>query len=212
LPASFFRVNFDLHRATGLWLWPMLFIFAWSSVMLDQIHVYNWVTAALFDYPPAMEKVSIPQHPDDQPPKLDWRAAQATGERLIAEQSAIHGFTFKQPNYMAYIPELRSYSYGGRSNLDLGVYGETYVVFDGDTGVLRKLSMPTGQHSGNTVTRWLRALHFGDVFDSLAYRIFVCVLGIVITMLSVTGVYIWWKKRRARQCSPGEVTANSSAA
>ena len=36
-----------------------------------------------------------------------------------------------------------------------------------------------------------------DVFG-LAYRIFVCVLGLVITMLSVTGVYIWWKKRKAR--------------
>ena len=36
-----------------------------------------------------------------------------------------------------------------------------------------------------------------DVFG-LPYRIFVCVLGLVITMLSVTGVYIWWKKRCAR--------------
>jgi len=30
-------------------------------------------------------------------------------------------------------------------------------------------------------------------------RIFVCALGLAITMLSVTRVYIWWKKRRARQ-------------
>ena len=26
------RFNFDLHRAGGLWLWAMLFVFAWSSV------------------------------------------------------------------------------------------------------------------------------------------------------------------------------------
>ncbi len=32
--AGFFRVNFDLHRAGGLWLWLMLFVFAWSSVEL----------------------------------------------------------------------------------------------------------------------------------------------------------------------------------
>jgi ABC-type multidrug transport system permease subunit len=35
----------------------------------------------------------------------------------------------------------------------------------------------------------------------LAYRIFVCALGLVIAMLSVTGVYIWWKKRRAQKFS-----------
>lgn len=29
----------------------------------------------------------------------------------------------------------------------------------------------------------------------LPYRIFVYALGLVIAMLSVTGVYIWWKKR-----------------
>ena len=57
--------------------------------------------------------------------------------------------------------------------------------------------MPTGQHSGNTISAWLYALHMGDVFG-LPYRIFVCVLGLVIAMLSVTGVYIWWKKRKAR--------------
>jgi uncharacterized iron-regulated membrane protein len=28
-------------------------------------------------------------------------------------------------------------------------------------------------------------------------KIFVCMMGLVITMLSVTGVYIWFKKRRA---------------
>ncbi len=56
---------------------------------------------------------------------------------------------------------------------------------------------PTGEHSGNTVSNWLRALHRADVFG-LPYRIFVCVLGLIITMLSVTGVYIWWKKRKAR--------------
>jgi uncharacterized iron-regulated membrane protein len=33
----------------------------------------------------------------------------------------------------------------------------------------------------------------------LPYRIFVFIAGIVITMLSVTGVYIWWKKRGFRR-------------
>ena len=71
------------------------------------------------------------------------------------------------------------------------------INFDADTGELISFEAPTGEHSGNTVTNWLRALHMADVFG-LPYRIFVCVLGLIITMLSVTGVYIWWKKRCAR--------------
>ncbi len=201
-PAGFFRLNFDLHRASGLWLWPMLFVFAWSSVMLDLIPVYDWVTGAVFDYPsPFDEWMSMPPHPADQPPKLDWRAAQTIGERLMAEQEALHGFSFERATSMAYIQVFGVYNYGGRSSLDIGGGDNTFVSFDGDSGAFRMLSLPTGQHSGATVSQWFRALHFGDVFGSLAYRIFVCVLGLVIAMLSVTGVYIWWKKRQARQFS-----------
>jgi uncharacterized iron-regulated membrane protein len=32
----------------------------------------------------------------------------------------------------------------------------------------------------------------------LPWRVFVCVLGLVIGTLSVTGVWIWWTKRKAR--------------
>lgn len=32
---TFYRLNFDLHRASGLWLWGVLLIFAWSSVFMD---------------------------------------------------------------------------------------------------------------------------------------------------------------------------------
>ena len=49
----------------------------------------------------------------------------------------------------------------------------------------------------NLIRTWLFALHMAHVFG-LPFRIFVCVLGLVITTLSATGVYIWWKKRSAR--------------
>jgi uncharacterized iron-regulated membrane protein len=39
--SSAFRVNFDLHRAGGLWVWIMLFILAWSSVMFNLPQVYH---------------------------------------------------------------------------------------------------------------------------------------------------------------------------
>jgi len=202
-PAGLYRLNFDLHRASGLWLWPALFIFAWSSVLFNLPSVYEPVNSAVFGRSSLLDQyMAIPQHPNDTP-SLDWRAALATGARLMKEQEAIYGFTFKQLRSIGYDHNKGIYSYGGVSSLDVDVEdgGQTFLVFDGDTGALRRLFLPTGRNSADTVSLWLRALHLADLRGSLAYRIFVCLLGLVIALLSATGVYIWWKKRVARKFS-----------
>ncbi|MGO8847822.1 MAG: PepSY-associated TM helix domain-containing protein [Methylocella sp.] len=202
--AGFFRINFDLHRASGLWLWPMLFIFAWSSVMMDMRPAYEWVTKRLFDYRSPIEDFSSVRQNANGKPRLDWRAARAVGEQLMAEQALSHGFILKQPLGLSYSSDFGAYIYEARSSRDVFERapkgGSTFIMFDGDTGTLLRLFMPTGEHSGDTVESWLYALHMTRVFGR-AYQIFVCVLGLVITMLSATGVYIWWKKRRARSFS-----------
>ena len=198
--ASWYRVNFSLHRASGLWLWPLLFIFAWSSVMMNIRPVYEWVTQAVFDYRSPMDAFMSMAHPNDTP-HLDWRAAQATGERLIAEQSLKHSFTVVKPLSLMYFSDTGAYLYGVRGSRDVfdrsPKGGGTDVLFDGDTGALRALSQPTGEHTGNTIESWLYALHMARVFGR-PYQTFVCVLGLLITMLSITGVYLWLKKRRSR--------------
>jgi uncharacterized iron-regulated membrane protein len=214
---SFFRLNFDLHRASGLWLWPLLFVFAWSSVMFNLRPVYEWATRAVFDYQsPRDIFMSLPQHPNEHP-RLDWHAAQMVGERLMAKQAASYGFEVRQPLGLAYNQKAGAYLYEVRSSRDVFERspkgGSTVIIFDGDTGTLTRLFLPTGEHAGNTVESWLYALHMARVFG-VPYQIFVFVLGLLITMLSVTGVYIWWKKRRARQLSKilhGEPSAAASA-
>ena len=192
--AGAYRLNFDLHRAGGLWLWAFLFIFAWSSVMLNLPEVYDRVTGAVFDYVPLTGHI---HGSNPGPPRLDFRAALSTGERLMAEQATKNGFSVQRAVMLNNNNGL--YSYYVKSSRDIrDKLGLTYITFDGDTGALISVELPTGEHSGNTVTYWLRALHMAD-FLGLPYRIFVCVLGLVITMLSATGVYIWWKKRKARK-------------
>lgn len=199
--ASAFRINFDLHRAGGLWLWAALLIFAWSSVYMNLWDtVYTWATRAVLDYRPLWTELHDLPRPLENP-RLDWRAALSTGERLMAEQAEIHGFTVERPMVFAFDSGKGLYSYKVRSGRDIqDRRGNTEVLFDADTGERRLLLLPTGQYAGNTVTSWLYALHEANVFG-MPYRIFVCVLGLVIVMLSATGVYIWWKKRRARKFS-----------
>jgi len=195
-----FRVNFDLHRAGGLWFWLFVFVFAWSSVMLALHPFYERVMAAIFDYErgdAVIMSAMLPQPKDN--PKLGWHEAQAAGERLMADQAAKHGFTITRPFGIGYIPEFGVYTYDVRTSADVREYGwDTGVWVDGDTGELRKVFLHVGEHTGNTISTILWGLHYGDIRDNLAYRLLVFIFGFVVVMLSITGVYIWWKKRRAR--------------
>ncbi len=188
---SAFRINFDLHRAGGLWLWLALLVFAWSSVgfTLGE-QVYRPVMGLFFDMPAEEAPTAAP---------MGWLVAQATADRLMREQGRLHGFRVIWPNTLRQQPDRHRYFYRVRSSADVHERrGRTWLEFYDQSGRLLQVSLPTGQHSGTTVTSWLYALHMAHVFG-MPYRIFVCALGLAMTMLSVTGIVIWLRKRRARK-------------
>jgi len=213
LPASGVRSNFDLHRAGGLWLLPLLFVFGWSSVMFNLQRVYQPVTRALLDYQDDMELVGKFHLRRNSSPRLGWSAAQSAGQRLLAQQALSHGFSVGRPYGMAYIEEWGVYTYSAMSSANVQAHGwGTSVWIDGNSGALISTDFPQRQHSGNTVETWLRALHFADLRDSALYRVTVFVVGLATVMLSVTGVYLWWKKRKARLHRPSLRRARSAEA
>lgn len=196
--ASTYRVNYDLHRAGSLWIWLALLVYAWSSVYMN-LHdsVYAPATRAILDYPAPYWELPRQKNKLEQP-AMDWSRAIATAEGLMAEQSKLHGFTVEKPIAMRLDRSRHIYIYTVRSDRDIqDRRGRTRLVLDANTGELRQLQLPTGQYNGITVTMWLNALHDANVFG-LPYRLFVSVLGLLIVMLASTGVYIWWKKRQAR--------------
>jgi uncharacterized iron-regulated membrane protein len=198
--ANALRLNFDLHRAGGLWLWPLLLVFGWSSVMMNIRPVYESVMGALSDYQSDAALFRDGARPVPEP-ALGWRAAQARGEQLMARAGRERGFGVGQPLSLGYFASNGAWFYEVRGSRDLFERapkgGGTWVMFDGDTGALRQVTTPTGEHAGNTIESWLYALHMARVFG-WPYRILVCVAGLVVSMLSVTGIYLWWRKRRAR--------------
>ncbi|MCX7056492.1 MAG: PepSY-associated TM helix domain-containing protein [Proteobacteria bacterium] len=204
------RVNFDLHRAGGLWLWPVLLVFAWSSVMFNLNPTYIAVTRSVLDYEDPMSVMQRPGLHESPAPQLNWSDAQILGERALRRVAAERGFKILRPYGMAYIESLGVYTYAVESSLNVqNSAWSTSVWVDGDTGDIRDVSVPSGEHTGNTVETWLRALHFADLHDSTEYRIFVAATGLATTMLSVTGIYLWWKKRRARRWSQGRAAGTA---
>ncbi len=212
-PGNAHRLNFDLHRAGGLWLWVALLIFAWSSVYMNLWDtVYTWTTRAFFEYHPYWTEFRPRPVPMEQP-GLNWPEAQAVGERLMAAQVAQAGLTVRRPVGLRLYRDVGVYQYQVETTGEIDARPRRYttqVLFDADTGALSLALLPRGQYAGNTISNWLYALHMANVFG-LPYRIFVCFLGVVVVMLSVTGVYLWAKKRRskaiARARRPGSLVA-----
>jgi uncharacterized iron-regulated membrane protein len=189
------KLNFDLHLAGGLWLWPILFVFAWSSVGFNLPKVFEPVMDSVFGAaPPAPPKLATQL----VEPRIDWPEALALGRQHATELAARDGFEV----YGDFLINLNrgngTWRYRFASSRDINDEpGQSQVVFDANDGRLLSYRLPSGQSSRLTVERWLYALHMGKVFG-MPYRIFVCVLGLVVTMLVVTGVLMWTRKRSAR--------------
>lgn len=195
---GFYKVNFDFHRAGGLWLWAMLFVFAWSSVAFNlSDEVYSPVTKWIFMQ---AEKPEIKKLPKPlEMPVLNFKQAFAIGKTLMAEQAQLKGFSIIAPQAMSYKPALGVYQYRVKSNRDVNEkYGSTRVTFNANTGQFIALSLPSGEDAGDTFTSWIVTLHMAKI-GGLPMKIFVCVMGLAVTGLSITGVYIWLKKRKSRQ-------------
>ncbi|HAM72857.1 MAG TPA: hypothetical protein DCM86_14545 [Verrucomicrobiales bacterium] len=195
--ATLFRRLFDLHRAPGLWLWPMLFVFAWSGVMFNCRPVYERVTHALFDYKSEMDELPMPTGKVVERPRLGWREALRIAEQRMEDVAGRRGFWVDRAVGFAYIAEVGMYNYTVLSSLDFRRSPPgTDIMIDGNTGELKAVMLPRGEHAGNTIGNLLWGLHYGDLYGWSLYRLFVAVFGWVVVLLSLTGVYIWWRKRR----------------
>jgi uncharacterized iron-regulated membrane protein len=193
-----FALVFTWHRASGLWIWMMLLVFAWSGVALNLDNVYTPVMAAIFG---AASEPELPAlNPPRTEPPVPMRDAYAKAKQLMAAEAQHRGFEIYRENYFAYKPEHAAYTYKVYSSLDISErLAETSLTIDA-AGQQLAFHAPGGQQLGDIITHWLIALHFGSVrVGGLAYRSFVCLCGLLVAALSITGVWIWWRKRSLRR-------------
>jgi uncharacterized iron-regulated membrane protein len=197
--AGAYRINFDIHRAFGLWTIAMLFVFAWSGVSFNLREVYAPTMQALFGKPEPRFEAPLLSAPLDHP-RLDWREARNAGAALLRRFAEDEGFRLLDLDAMSFDGARGVYVMEARSSVDRGEWAELAVVFDADDGALRHVEWIGAPDKGlnDTLTFWLAALHMAKVFG-LPMQIFVCAMGVVVATLSGTGVTIWWKKRKARR-------------
>ncbi|GAA4772996.1 PepSY-associated TM helix domain-containing protein [Stakelama sediminis] len=186
----------DLHRASGLWLLIGLTVLAFTSVAMNFFdEVYQPVASAMsparpspFDNPAA----GNPQAAGSQP--IGFAAALSQGDR-IAQSRNLHW----QPAVETYLPDRNLYGVmftptGYETYRDLGPV--TYYV-DARTGGFVYADDPYHDSAGRKATRILYPLHSGEVIGPAGTAI-IFLLGLATAEMCVSGLYIWWKKRKKR--------------
>lgn len=188
------QLLFDLHRSTALWLLPAILMLALTSVALN-----FWSEA----YAPTVTKISPLQYdlfeqdapyPGGAVPDLQFSDALLAAEKY-AEGTGLEW----KPARMLYLPDWNLYgvkfSKGGYLNYEK--LGPVDYYFDGDTGEFRHQVDPYSDSAGLTMIRMVYPLHSGEVFGTISLVI-IFVAGLVTLLHSITGFYIWLKKRKSR--------------
>lgn len=194
---SAYRINFDIHRAFGLWTWGLLFIIAFTGFSLN---LYREVFVPLMSTISQLTPTPFEQRqraPHDKP-----IAPLVTFEQIlpIAEAEARRRGWSEPVGVLRYRSDFGMYDVRFfKPGDDHGVagVGPPILYFDGQDGRLIGDWQPWVGTAADIFVQAQFPLHSGRILG-LPGRIIVSLIGLVVAVLSVTGIVIWHRKRRAR--------------
>lgn len=192
------KITFDLHRSGGVWVWLLLLMMAITSISMNlEQQVVRPVVGLFSTLTPSPFELKKPA-PFSEPifnreAIVDLASAQAKTQSISAPLGGIF-----------YSSMMDIYGVGffapGMGHGDLGL-GNPWLYFDGKTGAYLGGKIPGQGTAGDIFMQTQFPLHSGRIIG-ITGRIMVTVLGLLIAMLSVTGVIIWARKRKSRQVKP----------
>ncbi|WP_273240803.1 PepSY-associated TM helix domain-containing protein [Hyphomonas atlantica corrig.] len=183
------KVNFDLHRAGGLWFWPVTLVVAVSSLYLTWYEPFVRTVDAVSPITPRAI-FSLPARETAlYEPALDFSAAHT---RVQSDSG------HPDVDMASYNPRLGVYELRAFDPRDIDGYGRRMIVVDGESGDILSDRHSTEGSSGDVFIAWQYPLHSGKAFGTIG-RIIIFASGFLVTLLCVTGIVIWAKKFRARR-------------
>jgi uncharacterized iron-regulated membrane protein len=192
-----YKLNFDLHRSGGVWLWALLLTLAVTSVSMNlQFQVVRPVVSLFSELSPSPFAVRAPNPPDQPREPHIGREKVITLAKAEAEK---RGWALPAGGVF-YSPEVGIYGVGffepGHDHGDGGL-GNSWLYFDGMDGRYLGDQVPGTGSAGDIFMQAQFPLHSGRILG-LPGRILVSFMGLAVAMLSATGIVIWARKRAAR--------------
>lgn len=190
------RINFDFHRAFGLWTWALLFILAFTAFSLNLyrevfypvMSLITKVTPSPFDLRtptglhqpvmPAIGYAPIIDRAREEAQRRGWQ--EPVGDVFYSDNYGIYGVRFFYP---------------GDDHGASGV-GPAALYFDGGDGQYLGDRQPWQGTAADIFVQAQFPLHSGRILG-LPGRVIISVMGLGTAILSITGVVIWWRKRVA---------------
>lgn len=192
-----YKRTFDLHRSGGVWAWLLLLLVAISSVSMN---LHNSVVR------PLVSMVStLSPDPFASRELTPFATPKKTREDIvsIATSKASELNIYDPAGGIFYSRDFDVYGVGfyelGKGHGDGGL-GNPWLYFDGKTGEFVGSRIPGTGSAGDIFIHAQFPIHSGRILG-LPGRILISLLGVVVAMLSVTGIIIWAKKRKARKLS-----------
>jgi len=191
------KLNFDLHRAFSLWTWLLLFILAFTAFSLNLYReVFYPIMASVSQVTPTPFDTRVPNaHTNPIEPRVGYadviqragtealqrKWAEPAGSVFYSSEFGIYGVSFFKPG----------------DDHGAGGVGPAVLYYDGADGRLLGDRQPWKGTAADIFVQAQFPLHSGRILG-VPGRILISFMGIVVAMLSVTGVIIWWRKRASR--------------
>ncbi|MET0229884.1 MAG: PepSY-associated TM helix domain-containing protein [Rhodanobacteraceae bacterium] len=191
------NLNFDLHRSGGVWLWLLVLTLAITAVSMNlRTQVVTPIVSTFSTLTPNPFDVRTPLEPSAQ---TDPSISRAQALDLANAEAKRRGWT-APAGAVLYSPEYGVYGVGyfeaGDDHGD-GSLGHPWLYFDARDGAPAGADIPGTGSAGDIFLQAQFPIHSGRILG-LAGRILISLLGVAIAALSVTGVVIWLRKRRAQ--------------
>ncbi|MGQ7960244.1 PepSY-associated TM helix domain-containing protein [Pseudomonas sp. SP16.1] len=192
-----YKLNFDLHRSGGVWIWLLLLVLAVTSVSMNLerqvvrplVELFSPLTPSPFasrtpvtldeQILPAIDRRQAIAIAAAEARRLGWQAP--AGALFHSAEFGVYGVGFHEP---------------GEDHGEAGL-GNPWIYVDSRSGELAGAHVPGSGSAGDIFLQAQFPLHSGRIIG-LPGRILVSLLGLAVAGLSLTGLVIWAKKRRSR--------------
>lgn len=181
------RLHRDLHGAVGIWGFAVLIVVSFSGVYLAFPQPVGAVIRTVFSGRDLRAPIKVEPVDDAEIPTIDQAIAiaktSAPDGRLLSvnlptKPDQPYRISFAQPDYEDGTPSIT-------------------IFVDPWKNHVTEVRDPRLYTVGETIMAWQHALHAGHGFGWV-WRALVFLCGFLPLLFSITGIAMWWMKRKAR--------------
>lgn len=204
-----YKLNFDLHRAGGLWVWAIIIVISFTSFSLNLYRevFYPVMSQISKTTPGPYETIKPAPFGSFIEPKISFASAIA----IARAEGQRQGFEFA-PGGIWYGGDFPFYNisfFDPADEMGTGGMGMSNIYVSADNGEVLGMYRPWHGSAADVFVQLQLPLHSGRILG-MTGRIMMSLMGVFVVMLSITGIVIWERKRRARKATARSLAVSAA--